>query len=464
MPDTATGRRPRRNSARRLTGAALLAAGMAVWGTPSAHAGVFDPQSFTLDNGLRVLLLEKPAMPSVGVIIYYGVGSADELRGQSGIAHLFEHLMFGETTTYPHGTFDDFIAGVGGEQNAHTSWDETAYYQIVAPEHLARVLELEADRMTNLVLTPDAVEPERLIVLEEFATRISNEPSSWARVEALASLFSHHPYGTPILGWRHEIETLSIEQMLEFYGTWYAPNNAVMAVAGAVSMDELRPLVEEYFGAIPRADTPERVRVQEPPHYAPRIVRLDHPSIGQPSWSRSYLAPSYQHGATEHVYPLQVLAEIIGYGTDSRFYESLVFEQSIAVSAGAYYGSDNIDNGMFGVYGSPASTGDDEAAIAALEAAIEAEIEVLLRDGVTGEEVASAIKQLQADAIFAQDSLMAGARTLGSALAAGRSIEDVETWPERLGEVTVDQVNAAAAHVFDPANSVTSILMPAPAE
>ncbi len=463
MANNETGHSRMLTTTRRLAGAALISAGVAAV-APAASAGVFNPQSFTLDNGLRVLLLEKPAMPSVGVIIYYGVGSADELRGQSGIAHIFEHLMFGETTTFEHGAFDRFIASVGGQQNAHTSWDETAYYEIIAPEHLERALEFEADRMTNLILTPDVVEPERLVVLEEFATRISNEPSSWAQVEALATLFSHHPYGTPILGWRHEIETLSIEQMLEFYGTWYAPNNAVLAVAGAVSMDELRPLVEQYFAEIPRADTPERARIEEPPHYAPRTVYLEHPTIGQPSWSRSYLAPSYQYGASEHAYALQVLAEIMGYGTDSRFYERLVFEQGIAVSAGAYYGPDNIDHGIFGVYGSPVSDGDDEAAVAALEAAIEAEIDMLMTDGVTEEEVASAIKQLQSDAIFAQDSLMAGARTLGSALAAGRSIEDVENWPEKLGEVTVADVNAAIAYVFDPANSVTSILMPAPAE
>lgn len=454
--------KPNRRACRRP--AAILAAALtaAAFAAPAA-AEVFNPEMFTLDNGLRVVLIENQAMPAVGHIIYYGVGSADETIGQSGLAHLFEHLQFKGTPTYPDGAFSDFVALVGGSENAFTTWDYTAYYQIVAPEHLARVMEMEADRMTNTVLTPEVINTERQVVFEEFATRIGNEPSSWLNVEVRSALFTHHPYGVPIIGYMNELAAVSHEDIIAFHRTWYAPGNAVVLVSGPVTLEELRPLAEETYGRIPAAETPVRKRPDEPEHYAPRRVTLAHPQLGQASWSKSYLAPSYTAGASEHAYALQVLSEIIGSGTDSRFYQRLVLDQGVAIGAGAGYNPDPMDLGTFVLWGTPPVTGDDEAAIAAIEAAIEAEIALLLEEGVTQEEVDSAISQLQASAIFAQDSLMAGANIIGQALITGRSIEDVESWPERIAAVTAEQVNAAARAVFNDNNSVVGIALPAPA-
>lgn len=451
---------------RRLTALAATAAavGAIVSSALPAHAeGVFYPQMFTLDNGLRVVLIENQAMPAVGHIIYYGVGSADETVGQSGLAHLFEHLQFKGTPTYPEGAFSDFVAEVGGDENAFTSWDYTAYYQIVAPEHLRTLMEMEADRMTNTLLTPEIINTERQVVYEEFATRIGNEPSAWLNVEVRSALFTHHPYGVPIIGYMDELAAVSHEDIIAFHETWYAPGNAVVAVAGPVTLDQLRVLAKDTYGRIPAAETPVRLRPEEPEHYAPRSVTLDHPQLGQASWSRSYLAPSYTAGASEHAYALQVLAEILGSGTDSRLYQSVVLDQGIAIGAGAGYNADSMDLGTFVLWGTPPVSGDDAAAVAAVQAAIDAEVARLLDEGVTEEEVASAITQLQASAIFARDSLMAGANILGQALVTGRTVEDVESWPEQIAAVTADQVNAAAQAVFSENNSVVGIALPAPA-
>ncbi len=451
----------RRTRSHRATAVALGLLGFGF--APALAEGVFNPELFTLDNGLRVVLIENQAMPATGHIVYYGIGSADEAPGQSGLAHLFEHLQFKGTPSHPDGAFSDEIARVGGSENAFTSWDYTAYYQIVAPEHLARMMEMEADRMTNSVLTPEVIDTERLVVYEEYNTRIGNEPSSWLGVEVRSALFTHHPYGVPIIGYMSELASADHAMIIDFYETWYAPGNAVVVVAGPVTLDELRVMAEETYGRIPAAETPERRRVAEPDHFAPRRVVLEHPQLGQASWSRYYLAPSYTAGASEHAYALQVLSEIIGHGTDSRLYQSLVLDQGIAVGAGSGYNPDPMDMGTFVLWGSPPVGEDDTAAIAAIEAAIEAEIARLLEAGVTEAEVEAAVTQLQADAIFARDSLMLGANVIGQALITGRSIEDVESWPEHIAAVTADDVNAAARAVFVLNNSVTGIALPTPA-
>jgi zinc protease len=371
--------------------------------------------------------------------------------------------MFKGTPEHPGDEFSQTIARVGGDENAFTTWDYTGYYQVVAPEHLGTMMEMEADRMTNLVLTPEVIDGERLVVYEENATRIGNNPSSWLGLEARAALFSHHPYRIPIIGYMAELASVDYDDIIAFYETWYAPGNAVAVIAGPVTLEELRVLAEETYGRIAPRETPPQLRLTEPAHYAERRVILREPTVGQASWVRYSPAPTYLHGASEDAYPLQVLAESLGSGTASRAYESLVFEQALAVGAGAGYDSNAAGPGTFVLYGTPPVTGDDEAAVAALEDGFDAEIARLLTDGVTQDEVDAAIKQLQADAIFVQDSLTAGARIIAEALITGRTIEDVEEWPERIGAVTADEVNAAAAMVFVRKNSVTAIALPQPA-
>ncbi|MDJ0948037.1 MAG: pitrilysin family protein [Alphaproteobacteria bacterium] len=423
---------------------------------PPASAAVFNPKTFTLANGMQVVVIENRRVPIVSHMVWYRVGSADETPGKSGIAHFLEHLMFRGTKTLAPGEFSRTVARNGGQENAFTSYDYTGYFQNVAVDRLEIVMRLEADRMTNLVLTDEVVNPERDVVLEERRSRTENRPGGLLREQAGAAMFANHPYGMPIIGWKHEIQALKTEDALAFYRRHYAPNNAILIVAGDVSVDQVRTLAERYYGPIPAGSVPERVRPQEPPQHAPRRVVLRDVRVGQPRFSRRYLAPSYNRGATEHAYPLQLLSEILGGGSTSRLYRSLVIEQKLAAAAGAWYNPNSFDLGSIGVSATPRPGVD----VADVEAAVDAELHKILDKGVTADELARAKDRMEAGAIYARDDLSTGARVFGVALTTGRTVEDVETWPERIAAVTIEQVQAAARAVFVANNSVTSLLLP----
>ncbi len=438
---------------------AFLAAtgvGLAVAVVSGAAAQVFNPTVFTLDNGLEVVVIENHRAPVVTHMVWYKAGAADEPPGKSGIAHFFEHLMFKGTPKYPDGEFSRLVALNGGRENAFTSQDYTGYFQNIAADRLALVMEMEADRMTNLVLTEEVVEPERLVILEERRQRVESEPSGLLNEQVSAATYANHPYRLPVIGWAHEIRDLSIDDLLTFYRTWYAPNNAVLVVAGDVDPETVRTLAEETYGVIPRQDVPQRVRPSEPPHVAPREVVLRDARVGQPSWTRRYLAPSYTSGASEQAYALQVLAEIIGGGATGTLYRSLVVEQALAVSAGAFYQPGSLDVATFGLWLSPRQGVEVDDAAAAMDVNVAA----LLADGVDEEEVERAKQRLIDSAVFALDSLQGPARILGAALATGRTAADVEAWPAQIRAVTAAEVNAAARAVFKAANSTTGILLP----
>ncbi|MCH7957358.1 MAG: insulinase family protein [Proteobacteria bacterium] len=422
----------------------------------SAGAGVFDPETFTLKNGMVVVVIPNHRVPVVTHMVWYKVGSADEPPGKSGTAHLLEHLMFKGTRKLASGEFSRILARNGGRENAFTSHDYTGYYQSIAVDRLEMVMEMEADRMTNLVFDAKEVEPERQVIFEERRNRTGNNPSALLAEHVNATLYLNHPYRRPIIGWEHEIRGLTIADLMSFYRRWYVPNNAILVVAGDITAEKLRPLAEKTYGRIPAGPARPRVRPGEPPHRAARRVTLKDPRVRQPSWSRTFLAPSYTEGATEHVYALQVLAEILG-GATGPLYRSLVVEQKLAVSAGAYFEPDRLGPGTFGFYASPRPGVSMEK----LEAAMEAELARVVDKGVTGKEARRAKGRLQAEAVYARDSLGTGARVLGGALAIGLTVEDVESWPERIGAVTVPEINAAARDVLGQAASVTALLLPA---
>lgn len=444
-----------------LVAAAVAAAGPAgAAETPAPAAapvepGVFFPETFTLDNGLQVVVVSNHRVPVVTHMLWYKVGAADEPRGKSGLAHLLEHLMFKGTDELAPGEFSRIVKRHGGEDNAFTSWDYTGYYQNVAKDRLELVMRMEADRMTDLQFTDDVVEPEIAVVLEERRRRIENDPGSRLGEAMMAALFVHHPYGTPIIGWAHEIAGLTREDALAFYRNWYNPANAVLVIAGDVTAAEVRPLAEKYYGAIPVRPLPPRERVSEPTLQVERRVVLRDPEVRQPALRRAYLAPSYNTGPPGRAYALQVLSEILG-GPTGRLYRSLVVEQRLAVSAAARYSASSYDLSTFGFSLSPAPGHSLEA----LEAALSAEIAKVLDDGVSAEEVATAKTRLKRDAIFARDSLSGPAWALGSALATGRSVEEVEAWPVRIDAVTVAEVNAAAREVLGQTGFVSGYLLP----
>ena len=423
-----------------------------------AQSAVFNPETFTLENGMQVVVVTNRRAPVVSHHVWYKVGSADSPLGKSGLPHFLEHLMFKGTEHLAPGEFSRIVARNGGNENAFTGPDYTGYYQTIAKDRLELVMRMEADRMANLKLDEQEVLHELSVVLEERSQRVDNDPGARLSEQLTATQYYHHPYRIPVIGWRHEMESYTREDALDFYRTWYAPNNAVLIVAGDIDAAELRPLAEKYYGAIPARPVPARMRVQEPPQEAPREVVLSDPRVQQPYWIRSYLAPSLTAGATEHAYALEVLGEIFGATSTSRLYRSLVIDQKLATSAGAYYRGSSLDLATFRIYASPRPG----VTLDQLEAAVDAELERLKQEPITAKEVERATRRLVAEATYAQDSLSTAVRSFGVALATGLTVEDVEAWPERIGAVTAAQVEAAAAHVFRPETSVTGRLLPAP--
>lgn len=451
----------RRGAGRRLralaTGAALclLSAGLAA----PAMARVYDPETFTLSNGMQVVVINNPRAPVVSHMVWYKVGSADEHAGKSGIAHYLEHLMFKGTSKLKPGEFSRTVARNGGRDNAFTSTDYTAYFENIARDRLELVMSMEADRMTGLKLTDAITLPERDVIKEERRQRTDNNPSARLYEQLAPLLFVHHPYGTPIIGWMHEIQGLTTQDALDFYKIHYAPNNAILVVAGDITAAQLKPLAEKTYGKLkPVKDIPPRVRVTEPPTEGARRISLTDAQVRQPSWMRLWKAPSYNEGGKQHAYALQVLETIMSGGATSRLYKSLVVDQGVATSASMWYEPTALNLGTMGLSASPVAGGKVEV----VEQALEAEVAKLLKDGVTAAEVENAKTRLKRDAIFARDSLQGPAYAFGQAMTTGQTVEDVEAWPDRIAAVTVEQVNAAARAVLAQDNHVTGILLPDP--
>lgn len=445
----------RNNVLKTWTLAATVITGLLIGATSTSQSAIFNPETFTLANGMQVVVITNRRAPVVIHMVWYKVGSADDPSGKTGIAHFFEHLMFKGTKTVPPGEFSKIVARNGGRDNAFTSSDYTAYFQKVARDKLELVMRMESDRMSNLILTDAEVLPERDVVLEERRSRTDNNPGAQLYEAARAALYINHPYRNPVIGWHHEIAKLTTSDAMNFYRRFYTPNNAILIVAGDVDKAELRPLAEKYYGGIKRGPDIVRVRTKEPPHRAARRVELQSPRVGQPGISRTYLTTGYNQAKGNEAYALQVLAEILGGSSTSRLYRGLVVD-AIATSAGAWYSADDLDGGSFGVSGSPRPG----VSLEKVEKALDAEIKRIAKDGVTAEEVDRARRAMVASAIYARDSLRAAPNIFGRALTTGRTIKDVEDWPDRIAKVTLAEVNEAARSVFDARRSVTSILRP----
>ena len=414
-------------------------------------------ESFDLDNGLQVVVIPDRRAPVVTHMLWYKIGSADEDPGKSGIAHFFEHLMFKGTTNYGPGVFSARIADVGGRENAFTSYDYTAYYQQVAPEVLPEMMAMEADRMTNLVLTEEVIAPERDVIIEERNSRVENDPGSLLSEEVSATLYQNHPYRIPVIGWMHEIEELNREDAIDFYRRYYAPNNAVLVVAGDVDAATVRALAEDTYGKVARGpELPPRIRPTEPEQNTRRTVTMVDERVGVPSFTKRWVVPSYTTAGKGEAEALDILAEVLGGGVRSRIYQELVVRQGIAASAMAYYQSTALDATMFMVLGSPRGV----ATLEDVERAIDAEIAKVAADGVTEDEVEKAKKRFVRSMIFARDEQDGMARIYGSTLTTGGSIEDIDSWPDRIRAVTAADVKAAAVRWLDERRSVAGYLLP----
>ena len=412
---------------------------------------------FTLDNGLSVVVIPDHRAPVVTHMVWYRNGSADDPPGKSGIAHFLEHLMFKGTKAHPQGQFSEVIAELGGQENAFTGNDYTAYFQRVAKEHLGVMMEFEADRMTGLVLTDEIVAPEREVVMEERRMHCDADPGAQLNEAVQAALFTHHPYGAPIIGWSHEIEGLERADALAYYQRFYTPENAILIVAGDVEAGEVRRLAELNYGRIkPRGAPPVRKRPQEPAPVARRLVTLNDETVEQPSWQRCYLAPSFRTARPGEAEALEVLAHLLGGGQTSLLYRALVLDQGIAVVAGAHYMGTALDETRFFLYAMP----KPGVSMETLDKAIDHLLARFIADGVDAAALERAKTRLGADAIYAQDSQAMLARWYGSSLATGLGMDDIRQWPTRIEAVDAGAIIAAARAHLDRRKAVTGHLLP----
>lgn len=440
-----------------------LALPAATWLMLSLPALAETVSDFRLPNGLEVVVIEDHRAPVVTHMVWYRVGAADEPPGHSGIAHFLEHLMFKGTDELAAGEFSATVEAQGGDDNAFTSWDYTAYFQRVAADRLDLMMKMEADRMRDLEMTEEDVRTERQVVLEERSQRIDSDPGSVFSEQSRAAAYLNHPYGIPIIGWRHEIEKLGREDAFSFYRTYYAPNNAILVVAGDVDPAEVRRMAEAHYGPLePSANLPERLRPQEPPQLSERRLTFTDPRVAQPYVSRSYLAPARQSGAQEKAAALTILAELLGGSpTTSLLARELQFgERPRAVWAQAWYNGGALDSGSFGLAVVPVpGVPLDEA-----EEAMDAVVARFLEEGPDPEDFERIKIQLGAQDIYSRDNVDGLARRYGAALTTGLTVEDVKAWPDVLQAVTPEDVMAAAREVFDRRRAVTGWLMQADEE
>ncbi|MFP5508419.1 MAG: M16 family metallopeptidase [Alphaproteobacteria bacterium] len=411
---------------------------------------------FTLDNGMDVVVIEDHRAPVVVHMVWYRAGSADEPAGASGIAHFLEHLMFKRTETMESGEFSRTVARNGGQDNAFTSYDYTAYFQRVATDRLGLMMQMEADRMVNLRLDDAEIATEREVIIEERNQRVENSPAALFREQKDAVQYLNHRYGVPIIGWRHEMVALDRDDALAFYDRFYAPNNAILVVAGDVTPDEVRALAATHYGPIPaNPDLPERLRPTEPPQTAERRITYRDARVAQPYVSRSYLAPERDSGAQETAAALTILAEVLGSGTTSVMAEALQFDSQIATFTGAFYSGMSLDRTTFDVVVVPSEGVTLEEA----EAAMDGVLVDFLQNGVDAAQLERIKMQLRAAQIYARDDVDSIANRYGRALTQGLTVQDVQDWPKILQAVTADDVMAAARMVLDRRQAVTGWLM-----
>jgi zinc protease len=411
---------------------------------------------FTLDNGMEVVVIEDHRAPVVVHMVWYRAGSADETPGVSGVAHFLEHLLFKGTDTLAPGEFSKTVARNGGTDNAFTSFDYTAYFQRVAADRLELMMKMESDRMVNLRLGEGDIATEREVIIEERNMRTENNPSALFREQKNAAQYLNHRYGVPVIGWREEMETLDLDAALAYYKRFYAPNNAVLVVAGDVQPDAVRALADKYYGVLPpNPALGKRARPSEPRQMAERRMIFHDARVAQPYVSRSYLAPERNSGDQKQAAALVMLAELLGGGTTSWLTEKLQFETQKAVYTGAFYDGMSLDKTTFSLIVVPSQG----VSLQDAEDAMDTAVSQFLETGVDPEQLARIKMQLRASQIYARDNVDSLANEYGAALTQGLTVADVQAWPDVLQAVTADDILAAARAVLVRDNAVTGWLM-----
>jgi zinc protease len=406
----------------------------------------------TLPNGLKVLLLENRKAPVVTCQIWYNVGSRDEPLGRSGLTHLVEHLMFRGTEKVGPKMFSRIIQKNGGQDNAFTSRDYTAYFENIASDRLAIALDLEADRMTGLTVDEKKFQTERLVVQEERRLRIKDDPAASLFEEIGAVAFKSHPYKRPVIGWMEDLEGLTHEDFLKFYRLFYQPGNATLVVAGDFQKEKLLPLIRETFGKIPAGKPIPRIKVLEPPQDAEKRITLHRQETRLPYVVLAYHVPAFPH---PDAFPLEVMSQILAGGKSSRLYRKMVYEEQMALETGADFPFNSRDPHLFYV-SAQAMPGKSPEQI---EQRLQREIVDWGETPPTGEEIERAKNQIEASYIFAQDSIFYQGLMLGKYQTLG-SWRDIQQFLPGIRAVTRDDLLRVYRTYFQPANQTVGVLLP----
>jgi zinc protease len=423
-----------------------------------ASAAAAEPRvnTFTLANGLQVVVIEDHRVPVVTHMVWYRAGAAEDPWGTSGIAHFLEHLMFKSTGKLKSGEFSRTITRLGGRDNAVTTHDSTSYYQRVAKEHLRAVMELEADRMVNLRLVEEEVKTERDVILAERRSNVDGNPLSLLSEQMLAALYQNHPYGRPSIGFEHEMAKLSRQDAISFYKRYYAPNNAVLVVAGDVTPQEVRTLAQATYGKNrPNRALVRPLRADEPKPIAARRVQLVDGRAGARILLRYYLTPSFASGPAGEGESLELLARIIGGDDTSRLYRRLVVEK-LASTAGANFSSAGRDSGRLAFVVIPL----EGVALEKVEAILDAIILEVREKGVTQAELDRAKGAFEAVRVFESDDQMQLARRYGEGVAFGQSIADIDELAKRVQSRSLEDIKRVASEYLGLERSVTGTLVP----
>jgi zinc protease len=414
-----------------------------------------DVETHTLPNGLKVVLKEEHKAPVISFQVWYNVGSRNEQVGRTGLSHMLEHMMFKGTKRRAVGDYARIVARNGGNENAFTSRDYTAYFMNWAPEHLPLSVDLEADRMTGLVVDPQQFKLEREVVEEERRMRIDDNPVMTTVEQMYATAYMAHPYGNPVIGWMSDLDRLTADDLVAYYRRYYAPDNATVVVVGDFDAAEALAEIEKGFGPLPAAQAPPEVRAQEPPQAGERriIVRKQ---AQLPFVLLGYHTPNWQ---SPDAYPLAVLARLLFEGKRSRIYQRLIYADQVAVDGGGEYDPLSVDPQLFYFYATvaPGHTTDEA------EQAIYDEVARLQAEPPDDRELARARNQVEAGYVLAQDSVFYQAMHLGEAETVGAGVDYAERFPERIRQVTAEDVRRVAAKYLVPDNRTVAVLAPEPA-
>ena len=433
-----------------------LLIGLGVMGSVSvAWANPFEK---TLENGLKVIVKEDRRAPTAVHMVWYRAGAMDEVDGQSGVAHLLEHLMFKGTPNVPSGEFNKRVAAAGGRDNAFTSLDYTAYFQQIPKDKLDEMMKLEADRMWHLTLDPKEFASELKVVIEERRLRTEDQPGATLYEQLNAVAYQAHPYRRPVIGWMNDLENMTVEDAKEWFDTWYVPNNATVVVVGDVDYKQVFKMAEKHYGGMPPGALPKRKPREEPDQKGVRRINVKAPA-DLPQLLMHFKVPGIRDVEKDvDSYALEMLSAVLDGHDAARIPRALVKEGRIAVSAGAGYGGANRGPTSFTLSGSPAPG----KTVADLEAALRAEVARVAKDGVSEDELARARNQLIASEVFKRDSMFAQAMEMGQMETIGFSWKDSDRMIEKLKRVTPDQVKSVAGKYFGDDQLTVGVLDPQP--